>query len=557
MEEEEAPTPKPIFKKTSGREEKDKEEEEKIIETKEYVILKDNKTHKFSVNKTNQSIIIRSFNYESRLVKEDLIKITKLFFDTLDDGFKFITDIFDNKKVLIKEVELNKRILIQIKIYDFSGKERLIEIEMLYNTNNKDFIINELTLKCSSLEGEIINLKTEMKNMKNEILNSVKNDMDNLKSLIKDIKEEKTKEKEVKHEEKKEKKEEKSIFFSQKTPNALDNSGTSKMMTQNINLIGELIKDSYSDWGVDHVFTAFTSVNKNAYLIYSTKEKKAKCINLNNIEEEKNIKIKHDKYITNIHHYYEEKKNRDIVMTVSAENNNIKLWDFNDFKQIIDIKNINNKSLLLSACFIRYNNNDYIATSNGDLENKSFDPIKLYTFEGKQSSIIKDSNINTIFINSFYDKEKDLCYIITGNDGLVRSYDLKENRVFTFEDKPYSNFYRSVAVIFSNTSKKIISSSEEGNIRIWDFDTLKLINKIYTGCNPLRGICIYDEDIAFIGSKDETIKVVDIKNGVIINSLRGHSNTVLTIKKINLEKFGNCLISQGMSDETIKLWKIN
>mgnify|MGYP007012598672 CR=1 FL=1 len=85
------------------------------------------------------------------------------------------------------------------------------------------------------------------------------------------------------------------------------------MMTQNINLIGELIKDSYSDWGVDHVFTAFTSINKIAYLIYSTKEKKAKCINLSNIEEEKNIKIKHDKYITNIHHYYEEKKNRDKV----------------------------------------------------------------------------------------------------------------------------------------------------------------------------------------------------------------------------------------------------
>ena len=37
-------------------------------------------------------------------------------------------------------------------------------------------------------------------------------------------------------------------------------------------------------------------------------------------------------------------------------------------------------------------------------------------------------------------------------------------------------------------------------------------------------------------------------------SLKGHSDEVLTIKKISHPKYGDCLISQGLGNEKIKMW---
>ena len=50
------------------------------------------------------------------------------------------------------------------------------------------------------------------------------------------------------------------------------------------------------------------------------------------------------------------------------------------------------------------------------------------------------------------------------------------------------------------------------------------------------------------------IKLVDIKNGEVINNLVGNNNAVINIKKIRHPKYGDCLISQGIKDNQIKLW---
>jgi len=41
---------------------------------------------------------------------------------------------------------------------------------------------------------------------------------------------------------------------------------------------------------------------------------------------------------------------------------------------------------------------------------------------------------------------------------------------------------------------------------------------------------------------------------VIIKSLIGHNNEVITIKKIIHPLFGECMISQGLEKDQIKLW---
>ena len=44
------------------------------------------------------------------------------------------------------------------------------------------------------------------------------------------------------------------------------------------------------------------------------------------------------------------------------------------------------------------------------------------------------------------------------------------------------------------------------------------------------------------------------KNHAFIKSFNGHNNEVSTIKKIMHPTYGECLISQGLANEQIKMW---
>ena len=47
-----------------------------------------------------------------------------------------------------------------------------------------------------------------------------------------------------------------------------------------------------------------------------------------------------------------------------------------------------------------------------------------------------------------------------------------------------------------------------------------------------------------------------MKNNSIIGSI-GHDQKITAIKKFNHPKYGECLLSQGYQEESIKLWIIN
>ena len=378
-----------------------------------------------------------------------------------------------------------------------------------------------------------------MKELKEEVngLNYLKQEISKLKSIINE-----RKEKEI-------------IKLADKITNINENINIEINKLKPIVLL-EKVSNSYSDWGLDNVFTAFTSFDKIPYLIFSTKDKSLIVYNLDLNKIINTIKKPHDCFITNINHFYDKEENKDIIMTVSAENNNVKLWDLKNFKKIISIKNINKKGNLLSACFLNNNNKNYVITSNGDLSGKEFEPIKLFDFKGKKIMELKNSIYNTNFITTFYEKETSNNYILTGNDGFVNSYDIKENsEPKSFKDP--SNSHRSVVVIYSEAIKKLLATSDDGNVIIWNFNRGDLIKIINVGDKLLRGICELDERYIFIGSKDKTIKLIDINKGEIIQSSEEHNNTILTMKVINLNKYGKCLISQGMGEDHINLWRIN
>ena len=142
----------------------------------------------------------------------------------------------------------------------------------------------------------------------------------------------------------------------------------------------------------------------------------------------------------------------------------------------------------------------------------------------------------------------------------MKSYDFSENKLyFKYYDPGNNRGHDSIIIDNSKDTIKLIESGGDGFIRIWKFHSGILLNKISLGNNELRGLCLWTNNYLFVGCTDNTIKLVELKNGLIIKSLTGYNNEVCTIKKIIHPTYGECIISQGWENEQIKLWitKIN
>ena len=146
----------------------EKEIFENILENEECYIIKEHNAYKFIISKKQSEIIIKCKNYDIKFNNNDLSILTKSILNTIDDAYDYIINIFQENKVVIKEIINKKTIKLLMKIY-ILNKQKEIEIILLYNSWNKDLIINELNNKYSNLKEEIDNLKFEIYSLKNEI----------------------------------------------------------------------------------------------------------------------------------------------------------------------------------------------------------------------------------------------------------------------------------------------------------------------------------------------------------------------------------------------------
>ena len=187
-----------------------------------------------------------------------------------------------------------------------------------------------------------------------------------------------------------------------------------------------IINDSYAGLNIDNCFIVIESINKVIYLIYSNINKSIVSYNLINNQKINEIKNAHNDYITNFRHYLDCINKRNLIISISGEDNNLKLWDINKCECLLNIKNINKQGLLMSACFLNDRNKLYILTSNSNCIRP--EEIKVYDFKGNKIKEIKYSNEDTYFIDTYYDKKLNNNYIITGNYSYIKKYNYIQNK---------------------------------------------------------------------------------------------------------------------------------
>lgn len=475
-----------------------------LLDYQEFYLLNENKIFKIIVGKKVDGIIIKSSNYVISFKANDLSPFIAYELKSIDEAYDFTINMFNKDKITIGNIILNEtmKIFMKIKIID---KEEDIELNLKYNIDNKDFDYKELNNKYNKLNKDFCDLKNENNKLINE-LNELK------------------------------------AYYTQDNP-------------KDIISISDLTKEAYSDDISDNTFAVFKTIEDFLYVIFTNKNRSIICYNI--IEQKKAIEIKnsHNEYITNFRHFLDKINKRDLILSISSADKNIKMWNVNDWECLLNITNIYNNGELYSACFINDNNNNYILTSNSNIYGDS-GPIKVYDFSGTKIKEIDDSNENTSFIDTFYDQKSLINFILTGNSNYVKSYDFNKNELFQKYSDNYNNNHISIIISEFENITRLIESCYDGIIRVWNFYSGLLLNRIKIGNNWLYGICLWSDKYLFVGCSDKTIKLIDLTEDYIVKNFKGHNDSVCTIKKINHPLYGDSLISQGYNEDSIKLWAI-
>ena len=179
-----------------------------------------------------------------------------------------------------------------------------------------------------------------------------------------------------------------------------------------------------------------------------------------------------------------------------------------------------------------------------------------------ENNIIKKNKVKVdhiYYIETYFDKKFNITYIISCCSECVKSFNYNSNTLYhIYEENTKEKFIHGNVIIDDkslNNIVRLIETCNDGYVRIWDFHLAILLNKIKICEEGIKSICLWDKNHLFVGCDDSTIKFVDIDNNEIIHTLYGHKQRVCCLKKIEHDKYGECLVSKGWGADFIKLWK--
>ena len=324
-----------------------------------------------------------------------------------------------------------------------------------------------------------------------------------------------------------------------------------KSNPEEISFINNLAEDSFSNKLSINSFIVFKTINDILCLSYTNENKSIITYSLDNNKKINEIKNAHRYYIYDLRYHLDEIHHRDLVLSVSLDDNNIKVWDINNLECLLNLDNIYKKKSLITACFYRSKKKIYIITGI----NNDYDPIKMINLENLRTQKLLDSKDKIYFIDFYYDKNSSKNYIITSDEIYAQSFDLKEKKLYhLYYDKDDFINYKSINIWNANRITQLIEAGKRGYVRIWDFHSGRLLNKIKINKNGVSCLCLWNSEYMWAGCDDKKIRLVDLKSGKVIKKLIGHGSIVSNVKKIIIPKLGECLISQGENNETIKIW---
>ena len=328
----------------------------------------------------------------------------------------------------------------------------------------------------------------------------------------------------------------------------------------------------------------FKSIYNEFIMIY--KDANGSIVSYNLEDDKIIIEIKNsNKYINEIKYYLDKSNKRDLVVIISMERNNIKLWNANTWELILNIDyKIGNYYLNIdSICFLKNKNNIYLVASSVNMPNTQL--IHIYDLNGNKVKELNDTKSKSYYVDTFYDTHFSKSYIIISTNDDIRAIDYDNNKIFkkyiSIEGKskvininikltdkqkqalhinndnykikkeiPLKGPTERVIIQEYNNITKLFAAENDGFVRIWNFHTGNLLSEINISKSKVFDICLWDDGHLFAGYCGG-VKLVDLKNNKIIKNFhdKGEGKKIVTI---DYHKFGKCLITENYKG--IFLW---
>jgi hypothetical protein len=301
------------------------------------------------------------------------------------------------------------------------------------------------------------------------------------------------------------------------------------------------------------MFCAFKSLKGDSLSAWVTKDN---TIELYDLEKDALIKSVKDAHVKDIHscrHFVDIKNNKDLLITCSYDKS-IKVWDIENLeKPLIDIQNAHSNGFIFTSCILSNEKmpENYII-SGADDEN-----IKIFDFNGKfLDKSVKVSDYVNLLDVYYYKREKKFC-IINANSHDIRIYSFDDLKIYKTYIEKNSSSHAHVIVYEDEKEDKVllIDSDMKGFIHIWDFDTEECLKTIFLQ-TIINGICFWNEQYIACTGRDKKIKIVDIKEAKIVRLITGHEKETISVQKVNIPKYGDCLVTHG-KDGFLKVWSFN
>jgi hypothetical protein len=146
----------------------------------EFFIKSNNISYKFIIKKELSKIIIKC--NDAHLIKlslEEVIKKTKIYFESIEESYCFILNLFHMNKVIVKESLNEKEIIISFQTFNnISNKEE--EIRLCLTNENTEKKINDIYYKYNLLKSDLSKLKEE-NTKNNKLIQLLFNEINNIK----------------------------------------------------------------------------------------------------------------------------------------------------------------------------------------------------------------------------------------------------------------------------------------------------------------------------------------------------------------------------------------
>ena len=290
----------------------------------------------------------------------------------------------------------------------------------------------------------------------------------------------------------------------------------------------DIIKKNYCMYDLDNSFAIFKLRNDHLYITYPLLHDFL-CYDLNDEVVIATIKNAHDFFVLNFRYIYDTFSKRDILQTISGEDNNLKLWDIETWECIIDI-NANKFGIMFSACFLYddYGKQNFLVTSNCTGNNY----IQIFDFKGKKiknvpfyEDIEKNSdNEEDSFHNNDNDNNNSNDNINFGNNSEDNDIHNENNNEFdnsenNNEEKSYNENNNINDDNFNNFNKdEEIQDNKSMNSNDINIEKNNLINNNENNEKELEEMKNDEKEIINENKeieKDENINIISKKNDFI------------------------------------------